>query len=263
MIRLPFGRRERSDPRLTFETRAPSVQNAVDIFKGNWASDFSPVLPGVEAGRYGLFEDSRPRAAAERLGRNGRLDGFSVLELGPLEGAHSLLLERLGAAEVTAVEASVQAFLKCLVVKEALGLKTRFLLGDFSEYLRAGTRRFDLVFASGVLYYMEDPLDLIALVAGATDRCFVWTHYYDAARCPGRTAQAASRGGFATTYWRKDYGAKRAGFWGAPQAVASWVEKDAILAAFAHFGLTEVEVVEDSPDHENGPAFTFTARRPG
>jgi hypothetical protein len=246
-----------------FELRAPSVQNAVDIFQGAWASDLSQVLPGVQAGRHGLFTDDRPRLAADRLGQGGRLDGYSVLELGPLEGAHSWRLEQLGAAEVTAIEANVTAFLKCLVVKEALGLqRTRFLLGDFSEFLRTGERRFDLIFASGVLYHMEDPLELIALMAGASDRCFVWTHYYDAARCPGRTPEPAARAGFEAVYHRKDYGAKGAQFWGGNRDTASWMEKAAILGAFRHFGLGEVEVVQDEPEHENGPAFSFVARRP-
>jgi hypothetical protein len=247
-----------------FEVRAPSVQNAVDIFRGQWATDLSEALPGVEAGRHGLLTDARPRQAADALGTAGRLDGFSILELGPLEGAHSRQLEQLGAARVVAVEANVTAYLKCLVVKEVLRLsRTEFLLGDFSEYLRGSGERFDLIFASGVLYHMEDPLDLIALVCGAADRCFVWTHYYDAERCPGRAAEPASRGGFDTTYHRKAYGVRGAQFWGGNRDSASWMTKAAILDAFAWFGLSDHTVVQDDPEHVNGPAFTFVARRAG
>jgi hypothetical protein len=245
-----------------FETRAPSVQTAVDLFKGQWASDLSEVLPGVEAGRHRLFTDHRPRLAAEALGTNGRLDGMSVLELGPLEGAHSWQLAGLGAA-VVGVEANATAFLKCLVVKEALSMeRVRFLLGDFSEHLRQGAGRYDMVFASGVLYHMADPLDLIALIAASTDRCFVWTQHYAAARCSDRVPEAVSRGGFEATYWRKDYGDKGLQFWGSDAHVPSWMEAEAILAAFRHFGMTEVEVLEREPDHEQGPAFTIAARRP-
>lgn len=248
----------------TFEVRPPSVQNAVDIFAGHWATDLSDAIPGIVSGRHHLFPDPRPGWAAEQLGVGGRLDGMSVLELGPLEGAHSYSLEQLGAAEVVAIEANSTAYLKCLVVKEALGLqRTRFLLGDFSEYLREGGRRFDLIFASGVLYHMSDPLDLIALMCAASDRCFVWTHYYDAARCPGRTAERLVRGGIETTYYRKDYGAKGAQFWGGNQDTASWITRDAIFDAFARHGLSDIAVLDETPDHENGPAFSFTAHRPG
>ena len=236
----------------------------MDIFKGQWAGDLGDVLPGVQAGQHRLFADPRPRLAAEHLGVDGRFEGFSILELGPLEGAHSYLLEQLGADRITAIEANVTAFLKCLVVKEALGLsRTRFMLGEFCEFLRNQEHRFDLVFASGVLYHMPDPLDLIALIRAATDRCFVWTHYYDETRCPGRTAEPTAVAGFETIYYRKDYGAKGPQFWGGNRDVARWMTKDAILAAFRHFGLAEISVLEESPDHVNGPAFTFAARRAG
>ena len=50
-------------------------------------------------------------------------------------------------------------------MKEAVGLsRTRFLLGDFCEYLETTDERFDLVFASGVLYHMADPIGLIESV---------------------------------------------------------------------------------------------------
>ena len=246
-----------------FELRAPAVQNAVDIFEGQWATDLSDALPSVVAGRHHLLTDERPRQAADALGWDGRLDGISVLELGPLEGAHSYAIEQLGAAGIVAVEANATAFLKCLVVKEALGLeRTRFLLGDFSEYLRNAPPRFDLIFACGVLYHMEDPLDLIALIAAASDRCFIWTHYYDADRCPGRTAEPVVRDGASAVYYRQDYGAKGGQFWGGNRDTASWMTRDAILDAFRRHGLTEVSVIGDAPDHENGPCFTFAARRP-
>ncbi|HTI67053.1 MAG TPA: DUF1698 domain-containing protein [Caulobacteraceae bacterium] len=263
-VRRRLGQAPPRGPAPAFELRAPSVQNAVDLFEGQWATDLSDVLPGIEAGPHRMFTDHRPRQAAERLGTAGRIDGLSVLELGPLEGAHTWQLEQLGAAEVLGVEANATAFLKCLVVKEALGsARSRFMLGDFSEFLRGGGRRFDLIFASGVLYHMADPLDLVALICAASDRCFVWTHYYDPARCPDRTPHAASLGGYEAVYHRRPYDPKGGRFWGGNRDIASWMDRDAILGAFRHFGLDRVEVIEEAPDHVNGPAFTFVARRTG
>lgn len=41
------------------------------------------------------------------------------------------MLEQAGAAEVVAVEANTRSFLKCLCIKEVLGMRAvRFLLGD-------------------------------------------------------------------------------------------------------------------------------------
>lgn len=247
-----------------FEHRAPSVQAAIDIFRGNWASDLSGVL-GVEGtGVSGLFDrDDRPALAAGTLGANGRLDGLSVLELGPLEGGHTRALEQLGASEVTAVESNVEAYLKCLVIKEVCGLeRSRFLLGDVVAYLRGEPRRFDLVFCSGILYHMADPLALIEQVARTTDRCFVWTHVFrpDHQRVPYRCVRHAV-GGYEASYWSHDYGDKTAGFWGGNRSSASWLEREELLGAFRHFGLDEIVVHRDDTTSPNGPNITFSARR--
>jgi hypothetical protein len=76
---------------------APSGQSAVDVFAGEWSSRL-PVA-GVTAGEIPLFEDERVEWA---LGHLGNVAGRTVLELGPLEGGHSSMLERAGALAVVA-----------------------------------------------------------------------------------------------------------------------------------------------------------------
>jgi hypothetical protein len=68
-------------------TSAPSSQKAIDIFTG-----------AVQAGSLPLFSDSRIRRFVEQV---GNMRNFRVLELGPLEGAHSAMLEWFGASEVS------------------------------------------------------------------------------------------------------------------------------------------------------------------
>jgi SAM-dependent methyltransferase len=253
------------DGLLRFEQRPPSAQTAVDVFAGRWASDLRPLIGVEHTGPAPLFtDDERPRQAANTLGEHGRFDRMTVLELGPLEAAHSFLLEQLGAAEVTAVEASSEAFLKCLIVKEILQLtKCRFLYGDIIGYLESCRRRFDLVFCSGVLYHMDDPVRLIRLVADVTDRCFVWSHYYDPNRHPVPFEPIAySSGGFTTTYWSHTYGDRSSEFWGGNRPTAVWLERDGLLDAFRSCGLTEITIIQDNNAHPNGPSITFAARRP-
>jgi GT2 family glycosyltransferase len=253
------------NPLLRFEQRPPSNQTATDVFRDRWASDLQPLLGVTGTGAALLFtHDRRPEQAAIALGVDGRLSGFKVLELGPLEAAHSYLLEGLDAASVVAVEANVEAFLKCLVVKELLQLsKSKFLLGDILEYLKSKPGRFDLVFCSGVLYHMSDPLELIRLICGITDRCFVWTHYYDAERHPVPfKAQSHFHAGFKATYWSHNYGDRTSQFWGGNKPSAVWLERDTVLAAFQHFGLSDLTIINDDHAHPNGPGITFAARRP-
>ena len=248
-----------------FEQRAPAHRNAIDIFAGHWASDLSQLDPSWHGGTAYLATDSRPILAARALGAADRVDGMTILELGPLEGMHTHRFGQLGAARILAIESNVEAYLKCLIMKEALGMKNaEFLLGDFSLYLKDCTERFDLVFACGVLYHMEDPLSLIRGIARASDRCFVWTHYFDERRTEGRVAVPAAADGLTATYYRVQYQDRaEPSFWGGNKPSASWMTRDDILAAFRHFGLGEIDVIADDPDAQHGPTITFTARRRG
>src|SRR5690606_8202168 len=107
--------------------------------------------------------------------------GQTVLELGPLEAGHTYMLEQADAKAITAVEANTRAHLKCLVIKELVGLsRTRCLCGDFVEYLRAAPR-VALLCAIGVLYNMSITVALTDLIAPVAARVFIWTRYCGAA----------------------------------------------------------------------------------
>jgi hypothetical protein len=242
-----------------FEHRAPSAQTAVDVFAGRWASDLSRLLSVENTGGADLFmNDPRPGMAASVFGRGtGRLDGMRVLELGPLEGGHAYQLEQLGAAHVTAVDADVEAYLKCLIVKETVGLKRcSFLLGDALAFLRASTNHYDLVFCSGLLYEVADPISLIKACCEVSNRCFVWTHYYDPespAPQHDRTARSVTIEGMEARYHESGEDAEG--------RVSAWMDREALLDAFRRFGLDEITILADQRDHPNGPAMSFTASR--
>lgn len=251
-----------------FERRYPSHQNGVDLFAGKWASDLGKVRPVNGTGTTDLFvADPRPVIAAAALGDEaGRLDGMRVLELGPLEAGHSYQLENLGAEYLLGIEANAEAYLKCLVVKEMLNLRNcHFLLGDVEEFLKKTDKTFDLVFCSGILYHMQDPLSIIQEICRITDRCFVWSHYYKVGTgdMDGKgTRRSIERGGFTADYYELEYQNQQDGtFWGGNTDRRAWMTQDGILDSFKHFGLTHVEVLHDTPSHENGAAMSFAASR--
>src|SRR5512140_2769352 len=104
---------------------APTDQNALDLFAGEWSSQPPADRPDLKAGATPLFDDPRISWAHHRLielGLDGGFAGRSVIELRPLEGGHSYLMDRLGANSVTAIEANARAYLKCLIAKEVLGM---------------------------------------------------------------------------------------------------------------------------------------------
>ncbi len=246
-----------------FVELAPDHQNAIEIFQGRWATDLSRLNPAWSGGVAELVNDSRPRMAAEYLGSVSRIDGMSVLELGPLEGMHTHQLEQLGAGRILAIEANVEAYLKCLVIKEALGMKAaHFMLGDFNLFLASSPERFDMVFCVGVLYHMEDPLTLIRNIGRTTSKCFVWTHYHDPNRLSDRKPEQVVVDGFPATYFRNQYRDRALPqFWGGNKASSSWMLQADIVSAFRHFGFDTVEIIVDEPYSQNGASFCFAASR--
>ena len=208
-------------------------------------------------------QDPRPQLAATALGRND-YRGMHILEIGPVEAAHTYMLEQMGAERITCVEASAEAWLKCLVVKELLALnRSRFLLGNIVAFLHENRRRFDLVYCSGVLYHMADPVELIEAIAKTADACFVWTHVYNSERHPVTfAAERVTRLGIEVNYWSHRYGSKAEKHWCGIDATAAWLTSEDMLRAFVAAGLSNINLIENQPGHPNGPAVLFTARRP-
>ncbi len=248
----------------------PSHQNAVDIFEGEWSSKIP--LEGLKSGELLLFDgDRRPVWAAEVF---GGIQGYAVLELGPLEGAHTYQLEKLGAKTVLAIESNVHAYLRCLIVKEIFGLKAKFLLGDFCKYLAHTDETCDLIFCCGVLYHMTDPVSLIRAISKRTTKVFVWTHYFDKeiinqkehlkAKFDHSKARNVEVSGFNCRYHEQAYldDVNQARFCGGSAATSNWLERDDIFRCLDYFGFSKIETTDDNLDHPNGPAISIAAQKP-
>ncbi len=247
----------------------PSPQNALDLFKGEWSSKLPSKYHDLDAGPIGLFEDIRVSWALQVF---GGCEGQNVLELGPLEGGHTYMMEQAGAVSITAIEANSRAFLKCLIVKEILALKNaNFLLGDFISFLTSNSTAFDICLASGVLYHMTNPVELIALIANHTDKMLLWTHYYAQdriAQIPAyekRFAPGVAREyeGFRHTIYPQAYkdGLTCAGFCGGSEEFSNWMSREDIILCCQHFGFKNIEINFEQPDHPNGPSFTIAASK--
>lgn len=226
----------------------------------------------LRAGNSLLFDDDRIRWLAEEV---GGVANKSILELGPLEAGHTYMLENLGASEITAIESNTRAFLKCLIIKELLGLEhARFLCGDFLEYLRQADEslKFQICIASGVLYHMQNPAELIGLLARhCSEYLFLWTHYYDAnvisnnpALSPKFTSSAPSEyDGFQHTLYRQEYqtALEWTGFCGGNAPISAWMSRDDLVRCVQHFGFQIQNFGFEHLDHPNGPAIALVAKR--
>ena len=252
---------------------APSDQNALDLFAGEWSSQPPASRPELKAGVTPLFDDPRIAWANHRLTEMGLAGGVTnreVLELGPLEGGHSYLLDRLEVKSVTAVEANARAYLKCLIAKETFGMpRARFVLGDCLEFLKQTDRHFDVGIACGILYHLTNPVELLELLSRRCDSIYLWTVFYDpefVAKNPvpgAKFSEALSMetAGFKHTVHRFNYGPSLdwKGFCGGGDVYSYWMEKPEILGALRQFGFTDFRTEEHPNVH--GSALMVAARK--
>jgi hypothetical protein len=250
---------------------APSAQTAVDAVPDAWASRLPPPHEHVRAGELPLFEAEHVAWGFERL---GGVKDKAVLELGPLEGAHSYMAQMAGAGSVTAVEANTKAFLKCLVVKELFGLdRCSFLCGDALEYLSASSEQFDLCIACGILYHMSEPIRLLDLISRRATALILWTHFYDEDLRGNQAHKRLSRRlgpateheyeGFRYHAHRHRYASdiRISGFCGGTKPYSRWLPREDLLRALSHFGWAEPEIAFEDRLHPNGPSLALVATR--
>lgn len=250
---------------------APSRQTAVDMFAGEWSSKFPEGCGAVATpGLAPLFDDPRLEMGNRMY---GGFNNRSILELGPLEGGHTYMLQQFGAKEIDSVEANSRAFMKCLITKEIFDLnRANFMLGNFMQYLSTSQKEYDWVVASGVLYHMREPLKLLRLISEHSRRIFLWTHYYDkeiidqseAMRDKFGETKTVERQGKSFELIKYHYqGALQwQGFCGGPAADATWLTRDSLLRFIRLMGFKQMEILEETPLHQNGPAILLCAQKP-
>lgn len=254
----------------SYVLKEPSNQNILDIFKGEWSSQLPDNLSLItQPGTARLFDDDRVAWAEEIL---GNFTNWKILELGPLEGGHSYMFQNRNANKVVSIEANTRAFLKCLCVKEILKLaRVEFKLGEFMSFLKNDNSKYDMVFASGVLYHMEEPIELLDLISKVSDKIFIWTHYYDKDMISKRDELAHKFNpvssfdydGVSYEYSTQSYMEALGweGFCGGPQPVSKWLTRDSIIKALRQFGFIDIQINFDATDHQNGPAFAICAKK--
>lgn len=246
---------------------APVPQNAIDLFKGEWSSRFPPPFGELAAGGIPLFQDSRIAWALQEL---GGITGQNVLELGPLEGGHSYMLEQAGAAHVQSIEANSRAYLKCLISKEILGMKNvQYQLGDFIPFLEETQQQYDMILSAGVLYHMKDPLKLLRLVSQHTSRTYIWTHYYDKSIIQGDSNlrvkfpsnKPAEVEGRSFTFYRQEYQSSLQGktYCGGNEEFSHWLSRKDLLDALTLFGFKKLTIGHEMPQHPHGPCLGVVA----
>jgi hypothetical protein len=201
--------------------------------------------------------------------------GLRVLELGPRDGHHSIMLEKLGAREVVAIEGRRENFEDCLRTKERYGLeRTTFYLADVEE-LAAGrseppfTGTFDVVFCAGLLYHLTDPGRTLDWCREQAGELFLQTHYVEEGAAERywpahfRDGVYSHRGhDYRVKLFREEPDNIRSGLsessvWlGEPDLLElirrAGFDRASVLGKDVHAGLPHITVLAEAKSHTNG-----------
>ncbi|MBM3094837.1 class I SAM-dependent methyltransferase [Ensifer sp. T173] len=246
----------------------PRHQNAVDALAG-WNSAFPPEV-GLKAGTHPLFADGRITWA---ISQAGSLANKNVIEVGPLEGMHTYMLNQHKPRSIDAIEANRGCFLRCLVTKEVLGIdRANFYLGDALRWLQETEVHYDLAIASGVLYHMPDPGQFLCDITSRCDQLFIWTHYFDDHAMPTSDSRRQAFSGNVETrtfsgipvrYFERGYfnANENENFCGGMKDRHYWMHRDDIISLLNALGFGDISIGQEDLAHGGGPCFSLFAKR--
>lgn len=250
--------------------KKPHHQNMLDLFAGEWSSAMPQDRGLITApGNALLFDDVRVKWAAEVF---GGFENLNILELGPLEAGHSYMLHHMGAKKITSIEANSRSFLKCLCIKEIFNLSNvEFKLGDFVYFIKETDKNYDLTIASGILYHMSDPIDILESLSKITNKLFIWTHYYDHKIIKDNpnlihkfgTIEQIERNGIVYEWIEQSYkdALEWAGFCGGSEPTSRWLTRKSLTNILNSIGFSEIVIEFDDPMHPNGPSLAICTQK--
>jgi len=253
-----------------YSSSAPSNQSFIDAIGPIWKTKF-PEDWGITAGGSAYFDVDNRVQWAEDTG-HCNFEGASVLELGPFEGYNTYQLAKKNPAKLVALEGNNINFLKTLVVKEMLNFDAEIKHGDFLSYLKNTRDKFDIVWASGVLYHQTEPLEFLDLLSKITDTIFFWTHawgdivledpenyhHFDPSSDEVREFDGRNIKHYYRSYLFKSSMPKQ--FSGGSSPFAMWLKKEEIYKVLEDRGFKIIKRAERE-SHAAGPSISFLATR--
>ena len=118
----------------------------------------------------------------DELNKAFPLEGKTVIEFGPMDGAQTAGLMSLGARSVTCIEARAENFIKTMVAKYAFRWDdVHLVMDDFHNADDIKYGRFDLAFAHGVYYHSVAPFFFFENLMSLSDNIFIGGYTYDPA----------------------------------------------------------------------------------
>jgi hypothetical protein len=196
----------------------------------------------------------------------GGIEGKTIMELGPLEGAHTLTMIEKGARKIIAIEGNENCYRRCRIVEKVFNFPTfwgEFRKADFTVSVPAKAAegmKYDIVSAAGVLYHQLNPAELIHNLSKITDTVFVWSHVAGWTTPSMEEIKVFADG---RDYLGKvnNYGANKTKTYCAGlNEKAVWLYPEEMLRCFEDAGFKNITVKEKG-EHPNGDYILFIAKK--
>ena len=178
----------------------------------------------------------------------------SIVELGSLEGGHSLALARNPVVQkVLAIEGRANNVEKSKFVKKVFGdEKVEFEQGDIEKLDFGRFGAFDAVFCSGLLYHLPKPWELIPKLAAVSPNIFIWTQIAEEPKAK------KIRDGWRGKFYREGglfdplSGLSKKSF---------WLSLGSLIGLLTANGYRETKIIEHNLAHPKGHAVTLAATK--
>jgi len=218
-----------------------SYEKIFDFFP-SWVTEFE-----IRGKKYGGQRIALTDFRLEDFNSQFNLKGKRVLELGPFEGGHTVMLHNLGAKEILSIEGREENYVKCCVMKNIFKLKNcTFILADLEYEDLEKYGKFDCCICLGVLYHLVNPYEFLKKLSKITDVLFLWTHFSDENYPKSKTYEISSNDEKNLVYKGKDQVEDIKDGQAGLENRAFWFFKEDLLKALKDVGFKNCEVWGES-----------------
>ena len=222
-----------------------TLQNIFDAFP-LWVSRFE-----IEGKFYGGQADYTSKRISmlneERLHELVDFKGKRVIEFGPLEGGNTIILEKLGAKEIAAIEGHTENYIRCCVIKNLFRLnRSTFHFDNVMNVKIEKYGKHDIAFVAGLFYHLDTPHIFLEQLATMTDEIIMSTHYADEdSPSPDADIKEIQYKGF--TYRGKLF-KENMGPNSGLQSFSFWPFREDLLNMMYNAGYKQVHIIRDLTD---------------
>lgn len=216
--------------------------NSEFLRRGPWVSRwevdgtaYGGSFDAINDGRVALFHQEFP-------------DAKRVLELGSMEGGHSIAIARIGASVVGLEGRQVNIDRARFVADLYKEPNVEFRLANLESHQFDPSEKFDTIFCVGLLYHLPEPWALLKKLRAVSPRLFLWTH------CGRHPAIKADRY-LGTRYGEGGLGDPLSGM----SAESFWPTESSLMEMLSDAGFGNVKVILNHLGH-HGPEITLSCR---